>query len=56
MLFNLPGSLLAVSFAFLSFAAPAPAQDDLELLVLKPDNFESTVANGVWSVGHLMQI
>jgi hypothetical protein len=42
-LFHLPPLLLLFSFAI-----AAPVELDLELLQLTPDNFKSSIANGVW--------
>ncbi|KZT63979.1 thioredoxin-like protein [Daedalea quercina L-15889] len=50
-LLQLPSSLLAASFT-LAIAALPVSSDEVELLVLTPDNFEQTVAHGVWFIEH----
>ncbi|KAI8984891.1 thioredoxin-domain-containing protein [Trametes punicea] len=48
---RLPFSLLASSVILASTALPVESTET-ELLVLTPDNFASTIANGVWFVEH----
>jgi len=45
---QLPFSLLVSSFALEATAAPV----DVQLNYLTPDNFKSTIANGVWLIEH----
>ena len=46
---KLPFSLLVSSFVLACTALPVQSAE-AELLVLTPDNFESTIAEGVWLV------
>ena len=47
LLAKLPTSLLVTSLALAASALPV---ESVELKVLTPDNFDSTVAEGVWYV------
>ena len=46
---QLPYSLLISSLALAATAVPVEAQE-VELRVLTPDDFDQTIAKGVWSV------
>ena len=48
-LLRLPTSLLVASLA-LAIAALPVSSDEVQLLVLTPEDFDQTVANGVWYV------
>ncbi|KAI0751693.1 thioredoxin-domain-containing protein [Daedaleopsis nitida] len=48
---RLPFSLLVSSVILASTALPVESSEN-ELLVLTPDNFESTIAEGVWFIEH----
>ncbi|KAH9843500.1 thioredoxin-domain-containing protein [Rhodofomes roseus] len=50
-LLRLPSSLLLASLT-LAIAALPVSSDEVELLVLTPDDFDKTVASGVWFVEH----
>ncbi|KAH9920797.1 thioredoxin-like protein [Fomitopsis serialis] len=50
-LLRLPSSLLLASLT-LAIAALPVSSDEVELLVLTPDDFDKTVAHGVWFVEH----
>ena len=49
LLSRLPYSVLISSLALVATAVPVDAQD-VELRVLTPDDFDATIANGVWYV------
>ena len=53
---RLPSGLLHLSFSFLlytlSFTAVASAAVQSKLLVLTPENFDSTVSQGLWFIEH----